>query len=139
MKVKLLFAIAFVFLVSCKQAVKETDIQNLSGYWEIEKVILPDGEDKEYKASETFDFFEIKGDSGTRRKGMQQFDGTFLTNDVSEAFTIKVKDGNYYINYKTDFAKWEEEILSISNEKLVVKNKNQLEYHYKRPILFTKK
>lgn len=126
------------FLVSCKQTVKKTDIQYLSGYWEIEKVVLPDGEDKVYKASETFDFFEIQGDSGTRKKGMQQFDGTFLTNEVSEAFTIEFKDGKCFINYKTDFAKWKEEILLLNKEKLVVKNKNDLEYHYKRPVLLEK-
>jgi len=139
MKKKILIAIAFAYLVSCKQVVKEADFQNLNGYWEIEKVILPDGEDKEYKANETYDFFELKGKLGSRKKGMQQFDGTFLTNDVSEAFTIELKEGNCYINYKTDFAKWQEEILVLSNEKLVVKNKNDLEYHYKRPVLFTKK
>ncbi|WP_339889127.1 lipocalin family protein [uncultured Flavobacterium sp.] len=138
MKIKLLIAIAFTFLVSCKQAVNETDIQNLNGYWEIEKVVLPDGEDKDYKASETFDFFEVKDKAGTRKKGMQQFDGTFLTNDVSESFTIEFYDGKCFINYKTDFAKWKEEILLLNKEKLVVKNKNDLEYHYKRPVLFEK-
>jgi hypothetical protein len=139
MKTKILLVLAFVFLVSCQKAVKETDIQNLNGYWEIEKVILPDGEEKEYKASETFDFFELKDKKGTRKKGMQQFDGTFLTNDVSENLTVEFKDGNCFIDYKTDFATWKEEIISISKEKLIVKNKNDIEYHYKRPILFDKK
>ena len=139
MKTKILFALAFGFLVSCQKEVKETDIQNLSGYWEIEKVILPDGEDKEYKANETYDFFELKHKTGTRKKGMQQFDGTFLTNDVSENFTIEFKDGKCYINYKTDFANWKEEILLLNKERLIVKNKNDLEYHYKRPTLFTQK
>jgi len=82
----------FISFVSCKEAVKVTDVQNLNGYWEIEKVILPDGEDKEYKTSETFDFFELKDKKGTRKKGMQQFDGTFLTNDVSEDFIIEFND-----------------------------------------------
>lgn len=139
MKNRILVAFLVVILASCKQEVKQTDIQNLTGYWEIEKVILPDGEDKEYKASETFDFFELKDKTGTRKKGMQQFDGTFLTNDVSEAFEIEFKDGNCYINYKTDFAKWQEEILELTKEKFVVKNKNDLEYHYKRPVLLEKK
>ena len=129
----------FSILVSCKEVVKEADIQNLNGYWEIEKVILPDGDDKEYKTNETYDFFELKDKFGTRQKGMQQFDGSFLTNNVSENFSIVFKDGNCFINYKTDFANWEEEILVLTKEKLVVKNNNNLEYHYKRPTLFTKK
>ena len=139
MKIKILILLALTFLISCNQAVKETDIQNLNGYWEIEKVLLPDGEDKEYKANETFDFFELKEKTGTRKKGMQQFDGTFLTNDVSENFVIEFNEGKCYINYQTDFAKWKEEILLLNKEKLVVKNKNDLEYHYKRPTFFTKK
>lgn len=139
MKIKLLFILSFIFLVSCKDAVKESDIQNLNGYWEIEKVVLPDGEDKEYKVSETVDFFEFKDNKGFRKKMMQQFDGKYLTNDVLENFTIEFKDETCYINYKTNFAKWTEEIVILTNEKLVVKNKNEIEYHYKRPILFDKK
>lgn len=139
MKKKIIVALTFVFLFSCQKEIKEADIQNLNGYWEIEKVILPDGEEKEYTANETFDFFEVKDKKGTRKKGMQQFDGTLLTNDVSENLTIEFKDGNCFINYKTDFATWKEEIISISKEKLIVKNKSDLEYHYKRPVLFEKK
>ena len=139
MKSRILFALLFISVASCKEDIKETDIQNLNGYWEIEKVILPDGEDKEYTTSETYDYFEIKADKGFRKKGMQQFDGSFLTNDVSESITIEFKDGKCFINYKTDFAKWKEEILILTKESLVVKNKNDLEYHYKRPVLFEKK
>jgi hypothetical protein len=139
MKTKILFILPVLLFFSCNDTIKESELQNLNGYWEIEKVILPDGEEKEYKANETFDFFQLKDKSGTRKKGIQQFDGTFLTNDVSENFTIEFKDGICYINYKTDFATWKEEIKSISKEKLIVKNKNDLEYHYKRPVLFEKK
>jgi len=139
MKSRILFLLLFISFVSCKEAVKVTDVQNLNGYWEIEKVILPDGEDKEYKTSETFDFFELKDKKGTRKKGMQQFDGTFLTNDVSEDFIIEFNDGKCYINYQTDFAKWKEEVLVLTKESFVVKNKNDLEYHYKRPVLLEKK
>jgi len=70
---------------------------------------------------------------------MQQFDGTFLTNDVSEDFIIEFNDGKCYINYQTDFAKWKEEVLVLTKESFVVKNKNDLEYHYKRPVLLEKK
>ena len=136
---RILLLIVLLSVLSCKQEITEADISNLNGYWEIEKVILPDGEDKKYAASETYDYFEVKADKGFRKKGMQQFDGTFLTNDTSESFTIEFNDGKCFINYKTDFAKWKEEILVLTKESLVVKNKNDLEYHYKRPVLFEKK
>lgn len=139
MKLKIVIILLVAFFTSCKQAVNQDNLQNLNGYWEIEKVILPDGEVKDYKVNETFDFFELKDKSGTRKKGIQQLDGTFLTNNISENFFIEFKNEKCYINYKTNFAKWKEEILELSKEKLVVKNNNDLEYHYKRPILFTKK
>ena len=34
---------------SCKQNITQADMVNLNGYWEIEKVVLPDGDKKEYK------------------------------------------------------------------------------------------
>lgn len=139
MKIKVFLSLFILVAISCSKKIKENDIVNLNGYWEIENVILPDGENKEYQSSESFDFFEVKNNKGFRKKGMQQFDGTILTNDVLEEFTVTFTDGKCFINYKTDFAKWNEEILLLNKEKLVVKNKNDLEYHYKRPTFFTKK
>ena len=54
---KIVLFLVFSLLVSCKQSITEADLQNLNGYWEIEKVMLPDGEKKEYKINETVDFF----------------------------------------------------------------------------------
>ena len=49
---KIVLFLVFGALVSCKQSIAEADLQNLNGYWEIEKVMLPDGEKKEYKINE---------------------------------------------------------------------------------------
>ncbi len=100
---------------------------------------MPDGEEKVYKSNETIDHFILNGKSGFRKKGLQQFNGTFLTNNITETFTIQWINNSCKLHYKTKFSKWEEEIIRLSEEKLVVKNNNDLEYHYKRPTLFTKK
>ncbi len=39
------FSLLFL-LASCKQTITEKDIENLNGYWEIEKVDLPEGKIK---------------------------------------------------------------------------------------------
>ena len=135
----LLLIISFFVFFSCKKPIQKSQIQYLGGYWEIEKVMLPDGDEKEYKANETIDYFILKGTTGFRKKGLQQIDGTFLSNDVAEAFSVFWKDEICLLNYKTEFAKWEEEIVILTKEKLVLKNANDIEYHYKRPVLFTKK
>lgn len=136
---KIVLFLVFGALVSCKQSIAEADLQNLNGYWEIEKVILLDGEKKEYKINETVDFFKIDNKKGFRKKMMPQFDGTYLTNDINEDLEIIIKDEHATIKYTTEFANWEETIIELTAEKLVLKNKQELEYHYKRPIPFTVK
>jgi len=134
---KIILFLVFGLFLSCKQSISETDLQNLNGYWEIEKVELPDGDKKEYKVNETIDFFKINDKKGFRSKVMPQIDGTYLTNDLKEDVVIVLKDGDATIQYKTNYANWNEEIIELSKDKLVVKNQQDLEYHYKRPAKFS--
>ncbi|UGS24413.1 lipocalin family protein [Flavobacterium channae] len=138
MKRIFLFIVLFG-IVSCKQNITESDVSNLNGYWEIEEVILPDGDKKEYKVNETIDYFKIENNKGFRKKVMPQLNGTYLTNDIKEDVFVEIKDGNANIQYKTNYASWKEEILELTNEKLVIKNQQELEYHYRRPAKFSVK
>ncbi len=134
---KIVLFFVFGLFISCKQSISESDLQNLNGYWEIEKVELPDGEKKEYKVNETIDYFKITSNKGFRKKVMPQLDGTYLTNDIQDEIAIAYKDGAATIKYKTKYASWNEEIIELSKDKLVLKNKQDFEYHYKRPVKFS--
>ncbi len=134
---KIILFFVFGLILSCKQSISESDLQHLNGYWEIEKVELPDGDKKEYKVNETIDFFKITDKKGFRSKVMPQIDGTYLTNDLKEDVVVVLKDGDATIQYKTNYANWNEEIIELSKDKLVVKNQQDLEYHYKRPVKFS--
>ena len=90
------------------------------------------GEDKDYGMNENFDYFNIKGTKGTRTKVMAQLDGTFLTTDTFEDVSVRFKGDQVFLDYKTDYAKWSEELISISEETFVVKNDQNKEYHYKK-------
>ena len=136
---RILLLIVLVSVLSCKQKITEADISNLNGYWEIEKVELPDGDKKEYKVNETIDFFKIEANKGFRKKVMPQLDGTYLTNDVQEAVVVVVKDGDASLLYKTTYASWNEEIIELTKDKLVVKNQQEIKYYYKRPVKFSVK
>lgn len=129
-----LVAIVFAVLMftGCKQTLKESDLAKINGYWEIEKAELPDGDKKEYKVNTTIDFFEIKGKKGFRKKVMPQLDGTYLVNDLSENIVISKNGNDVIFNYSTPYAKWKEKIISITDENLVVKNDQDIEYHYKK-------
>jgi hypothetical protein len=136
---KIVGLLVVVLFISCKQTITESDLNNLNGYWEIEKVILPNGEKKEYKVNETIDFFKITKSNGFRTKVMPQIDGTYLTNNINESVNVVIKDGAASIHYSTSYAQWNEEIIELSKDKLVINNQQDLEYHYKRPIKFSEK
>ena len=139
MKKIITFFLLGMLLISCKQSITTKDISKINGYWEIQKVKLPEGGKKEYKVNETIDFFKIKDNKGFRQKVMPQLDGTYLTNDLKENVLISNKDGNYYLNYSTNYGKWKEEIIEIKDSVLVLKNAANLEYHYKRQVPFSLK
>lgn len=137
MKKTILLFIAFASLTACKEKVKPEDISKINGYWEIESVNLPDGKEKNYKINETIDYFEIKKDSGFRKKVMPQFDGKYLVNDESEKIKVVYQGDKVFLNYTTSYSEWKEEVLEVSDVNLVLKNEAEIEYEYKRPTPFS--
>jgi len=133
--IKIMFSLLLVVLLqACQSKADVTDIQaHINGYWEIEKAQLPDGTEKDYSINATIDYFELKEDqTGVRYKVVPQFNGEFLTNDRPEAFVIKEKEGAIWLEYKTEFSTWEEQVLSISEDKMVMENETKIKYYYKR-------
>lgn len=136
---KYIVLLVAIMAVSCGKTITEEDLVHLNGYWSIEKAVMPDESVKEYKVNPTIDFFEIKNKKGFRKKVMPQIDGTYRTNDLSENISIVTEDGKTYISYVTEYAKWKEEILELDSENLVLKNEQDMEYHYIKPEPFTLK
>ena len=138
MKNRIAFLLLATLLFSCKQDITEQDITKINGYWEIKKVILKDGEKKDYKINETIDYFQLrqaqsdKKWNGFRQKVMPQLDGTYKTNNLKEEISISNENGSYFVSYSTSYGKWKEEIIEIQDSVLVLKNKDDLEYNYKR-------
>ncbi|WP_367768401.1 lipocalin family protein [Flavobacterium sp. WC2421] len=128
-----------LFFVGCQQKIQPTDIVKINGYWEIEKVVFDKGEDKDYKMNESYDYFEIANNKGIRKKVMPQLNGTFLVNDTDEKVNVRFDKDKVYLDYGTDYAKWSEELIALSDKELVLKNTENKEYHYKKtgPINLT--
>lgn len=140
---KSIFLISFFVFFSCKQAISDTDISKINGYWEIEKVILASGEKKEYKVNETIDYFELRQGQldkkwfGFRKKVTPQFDGKYLVNDVVENIILSTENASCYINYKTKYQSWKEEIIELQDSTMVLKSKENAVYHYRKSIPFS--
>lgn len=127
------FVLVSLFFLSCQQEIKPEDIAKITGYWEIEKVVFDKGKDKNYTMNESYDFFEIgKNNSGYRKKVMPQLDGTFIVNDTQESLKVRFDNGKVFLDYTTPYSKWSEELIAISDDKMVFENTEKKQYHYKK-------
>ncbi|WP_418509422.1 hypothetical protein [Corallibacter sp.] len=139
MKQLIIIAICITFTTSCSKHV-ENYIPNISGYWEIEKVTLPDGTVKEYAYNNTIDYLEITDSiNGIRKKLKPTLNNTFETSNIIENFEIKIENDSLNLYYKTPFDTWKETILLATESQLKVVNKNKAVFVYKRfePIKIT--
>lgn len=132
MRFKFALSIVILFFVSCEKPNPEAQKQNLSGYWEIKSVKMPNGEKKEFNINTVVDYIELKGDNGTRTKVSPKFDGSFITNGVSENFTLKIEEDSLRIYYKTPFDEWKETVIEAKDSSLTVKNRDNKIYTYSK-------
>ncbi|AFL81954.1 hypothetical protein Aeqsu_2497 [Aequorivita sublithincola DSM 14238] len=131
MKLKfIIIPLLFLFAISCEKPNPKEQIQNLSGYWEIKSVKMPDGEKKEFDINTIIDHIEVNGDSGARTKVSPKFDGTFTTNGVSESFTLKIENDSLRMYYKTPFNEWKETVIKAKDSTLTVINRDNKIYTY---------
>lgn len=132
MNLKIIIILVSLIAFSCEKPNPEAQKQNLSGYWEIKTVEMPDGEKKEFNINTVVDYIEMKGDSGSRTKVTPKFDGTFSTNGVSEDFTLKIEEDSLRMYYKTPFDEWKETVIEAKDSTLTVKNRDNKIYTYSK-------
>ena len=127
-----LYFIAFLcVLLGCKKT-EQKDLHYLNGYWEIEKVTLKDGSDKEYTVNAIVDLIQIEGLKGYRKKVRPGLDGSFIANNDAELFTVSTNNDLLVMHYKTELSMWSEEILTLSPDRFTVRNEDGIVYSYKR-------
>jgi hypothetical protein len=135
---KIMPFIGFLFLfVGCKNSILESDLSKINGYWEIEKVVFANGNDKEYSVNESYDFYAITNKKGIRKKVLPQLDGSFLVNNVAQNVTISINNEGCFMESEINSHKLKEEIIELNDNELVIKNKEKIEYHYKKAAPIT--
>ncbi len=128
-----------LLLFSCKNELNQEKLNIINGYWEIEKVVLADGFEKEYKWTTVVDYFNLEEMQGYRKKVQPLFDGTFDTSDDAQQFEI-IKSGELFeLRYKNELSEWTETLIGLDDTSLIIKNEEGVIYHYKRfkPLEFT--
>ncbi|CAM3340218.1 hypothetical protein [Zobellia roscoffensis] len=116
----------------CSSGISKEDLSKLSGYWEITKVTLPDGNVKEYTVNTSVDYISIEGEEGFRKKMQPKLDGTYETSDDAEAFIITKKEQSFSIDYKTELSEWSEQLIELDDTTFSVENEEGIRYDYKR-------
>ncbi len=129
---KIVYLLIFCFLVGCTDRISEENLAKLNGYWEIEKVVFPDGASKDYSVNTVVDYFQIEGLRGFRKKVQPKFDGTYDTSNDAEPLKIIEFDGSFQLHYSNEMSKWSETLKSLENNTIVLVNEEGVAYHYKR-------
>lgn len=124
-------------IYSCNKQNPHEQVNNLAGYWEINKVEFSRDSIREYRFNQVIDFFEIENMKGFRKKVRPQLDGTFTVTNDEEAVEAHIEDDQLYLLYTTPYHTWRERVITAKENELVIENEDNIIYHYQRftPLL----
>src|SRR5690625_940551 len=121
------------FLFSCNNVSEQEVVENLNGYWKIEKVEKKDGAVKEYSASNTIDYIEVDSTKeGYRMKVQPQIDSTYQTSKQPQYFSLTTENDSIRFYYSTEMDNWVETLISSKKDEFTVKNERGITYTYTR-------
>lgn len=128
----LVFLIQMLLLSACEEKQQAIDMQNINGYWEIVQAQNPYGKNVIYNINTTVDYFEVKDSIGFRKKLKPDLSGNYKTSKALERFTWRKENDTIRLNYKTPFDEWSVDLLRLNDSLMLIKNKNNFLYTYKR-------
>jgi hypothetical protein len=124
--------VALVLFTACTGGPQEEDLANLTGYWEIEQVVFPDGTEKKYQISTTIEYLQWDGREGFRKKMQPTLEGTYLTSDDALPMQVLWRDRRLFLKFDGSSQSWEEEVKKLQPAKLILLHSNGLRYEYKK-------
>jgi len=130
---KYFFSLCFLILISCSGKVEQQDLHYLNGYWDIEKVESSEKKVTQFGVNATIDYYFLgKDNAGYRKKTMPDFSGTYKSNNLKDKISIIEKGGNFAIFTETSLNNWEDLIITLTADKLVLKNDAGTLFYYKK-------
>lgn len=143
--------ISFLFLISvftnCSQK-PVINLNNLNGYWEIDRVVISNesqklGQDSEknYNFNRSVEYFVTKDSLGFRTKVTPGINSKFKTNGQKLKYKISYKEGKYIVTYHTPTSKWSDELIEASAKQICFANQRGDRYYYRKytPITIDEK
>ncbi|MFK7050038.1 MULTISPECIES: lipocalin family protein [Flavobacterium] len=129
---KLYYNISFLvfLLISCSKKIELEELKKLNGYWQIEKVKVKEGENKEYTINENYDYIELNKEHGFHKKVRWQPTGKFLINDLQETIKVIKKEDEIYLEFSSKFGKHTDKLLKITDKEMILEVENGNENYY---------
>ncbi len=128
---KIIIYTVLITFFSCSKPHPKSFIKHLNGYWEIERVQLSNGTEKKYNYNQSVDFFEINDAIGIRKKVQPKLDGSFITTNDREVFTIKIENDSLRMYYKNSLSSRKETVVLAKENQIIIKNEAGNTYFYK--------
>lgn len=128
-----MFGVIMLFIISCQEKKEIGTIDDLNGYWQIERAEVPDVVVKNYKGGLKLDYIKIGPDSsGIRKKVKLSMMGKMKTTPNQEEIKLLEKEGDLIISCKTPYSEWTESVLHLSRDSLVIRNQDDKKYYYSK-------
>jgi hypothetical protein len=127
---RIVFPLFCLLLIGCTTNVKPSDLDQLNGYWRIDKAVSPSGEEKQFKSSVDVDFFKLDALHGIRKKLKSSFNKQFKGSNDFVPFNIAFQENKCIITYSKQKESWQEEITALTADKLRLKDARGVVFYY---------
>ena len=131
MQKQLYLFLLLTIITACKSSIKEGEISQLEGYWEITKVVFQDGTTKPYTVNTTIDYIAIDGLKGYIKKMKPGLNGRYQTSNKAAQFKLLLKNEVWEMHFEGD-QKSPLSLLELDSLEYAVKDQGQVRYYYKR-------
>ena len=131
MQKQLYLFLLLTIITACKSTIKEDEISQLEGYWEITKVVFQDGTTKPYTVNTTIDYIDINGLKGYIKKMKPGLNGRYQTSNKAAQFKLLLKNEVWEMHFEGDLNSTLR-LLEIDSLEYAVKDQGQVRYYYKR-------
>ena len=126
---KIIYLILVSVVISCSS--NEDKIKAVEGYWNIEQVLMPDGNEREFPFSNHMDHFKIEGYKGVKNRVSPTYDGGFISYGNPIYFEWKEKDGDIWLTFQEGEGSYKQTVEKATKETLVLLHENGTRYTYK--------
>lgn len=125
------FVLLFLILgiSSCHNSV-ENQVAKLEGYWNIDKVVLADGSEKEFPFSNHMDFFVIEGSKGMKHRVSPKYDGTMINYGSPIPFKWENDEGLLVLTFNEGDRSYRQAVVTATSKELVLLHDNGTKYYY---------